>query len=197
MSWLRPENLERVLALLTQRVRGSIPMIHFALGTRMFGLFKKKQTWETEYAQNIYEGLVLHNDFGDITALSLRIPTAQHHAYQSKILLQREMICFVAIMSVAKPGTALPPVMLALGNLLVKKAADRGLQLNRDQLAETSLRDAELMLTEPYRWGQNWLAEFRNDPNDTYMVAMFADHCIRLFQAYKGGIEAIERKRSR
>jgi hypothetical protein len=36
--------------------------------------FKKKPT-EVKYAQAIYNGLVAHNDLGDITALKLRIPT--------------------------------------------------------------------------------------------------------------------------
>jgi len=67
------------------------------------GWFSKKPSWETTYAHNIYGGLVEHNDFGDMTALKLRIPTAAHHTYQNKILLQREMICFVALMAVATP----------------------------------------------------------------------------------------------
>jgi hypothetical protein len=51
------------------------------------GWFKKKPSWEEQYAQNIYDGLVAHNEIGDITALKLRIPTALHHAYQNKIVL--------------------------------------------------------------------------------------------------------------
>jgi len=155
----------------------------------MFGWGKKKPSWEIQYAQNIYDGLVAHNEFGDITALSLKIPTAQHQAYQNKILLQREMICFVALMQAAHPGTVLQPVMIAYGDMVVRKAAERGLQLSRDQLAEASLSDAETMFSEPYLWGQRWLSEFRSDPEETFMVALFADHCLKLFSAYKSGIE--------
>ena len=36
------------------------------LGDAMFGLFKKKLPWEVEYAKNIYDGLVAHNNFGDM-----------------------------------------------------------------------------------------------------------------------------------
>src|SRR3954453_22820678 len=118
----------------------------------MFGFGKKKPPLEIQYAQNLYDGLVAHNDFGDMTALSLRIPTALHHAYQNKILLQREMICFVALMQAAYPGTVLHSVMPAYGELVVRKAAERGLQLSRDQLAEASIRDAEAMFAEPYFW---------------------------------------------
>jgi hypothetical protein len=31
------------------------------------------------------------------------------------------------------------------------------------------------MFAEPFAWGQEWLANFRNDPNDNYIVVMFAD----------------------
>ena len=160
----------------------------------MFGWGKKKSALEVQYAQNIYDGLVAHNEFGDITALSLRIPTALHHAYQNKILLQREMICFVALMQAAPPGTLLHSVMPVYGDLVVRKAAERGLQLSSDQLAEASIEDAEAMFSEPYLWGQRWLAEFRSDPEETFMVALFANHCLKLFSAYKTGIENTSRK---
>jgi hypothetical protein len=160
------------------------------LGSEVKEIFqKKKLAWEEQYAQTIYDGLVAHNDFGDpaqlfgggVTALKLRIPTALHHAYQNKMVLQRELICFAALMSVAKPESKLPPVMLAYGNLLVQKTADRGLQMTRDQLAQAALDDVEVMIADPYKWAQRWLSEFRDDPNDTFMVAIFADHCMRLF----------------
>jgi hypothetical protein len=160
----------------------------------MMGWFSKKPPWEMTYAENIYHGLVAHNDFGDMTALKLRIPTTTHRAYQNKILLQREMICFVALMEAAKPGTQLQPVMLAFGNLLVSKISARSLQMNRDQLAEHALRDVEKMISDPFPWAQHWLAEFRDDPNDNYMVALFADHCLRLYNAYKQGIEETKPK---
>lgn len=141
------------------------------------------------YAQNIYDGLVAHNDFGDITALKLRIPTASHQAYQNKILLQREIICFVALMETAHPESQLQPVMLAFGDLLVSKLNARGVQMNRDQFANGGLADVEAMIADPFSWAQRWLSEFRDDPNDNYMVGLFADHCLRLRDAYKNGIE--------
>ena len=42
--------------------------------------FRKKPSWEEQYAQNIYGALVASNDLGDITARKLRIPTVLHHA---------------------------------------------------------------------------------------------------------------------
>jgi hypothetical protein len=44
--------------------------------------FRKKPPWEVTYAENLYHGLVAHNDFGAMTALNLRIPTAARRAYQ-------------------------------------------------------------------------------------------------------------------
>jgi hypothetical protein len=150
--------------------------------------FNKKPTWEVKYAQNIYFGVVAHNEYGNITALTLRIPTALHEAYEKKILLQREMLAFVALMQNANDAN-LQRVMLAFGDLVVSKAAGRGLQINRDQLAEFALNDVEKLMTDPYSWAQRWLAEFRDDPSDTYMVALFADHCLKLHNAFKGAIE--------
>ena len=143
---------------------------------------------EVQYSINLYQGLVDHNQFGDMTALKLRIPTSLHHAYQNKMLLQREMICFVALMQAAHPGTVLHKVMPVFGDLLVLKADERGLELTRDQLAEWSMEDVEYMFADPYKWAQRWLAEFRNNPEHTFMVFLFADHCLKLFSAYKAGI---------
>lgn len=136
-----------------------------------------------------YDGLVAHNEFGDTNALSLKIPTALHHAYQNKILPQREMTCFVALMQAAYPGTLLHSAMPVYGDLVVGKALARGLQLSRDQLAEASLEDVRTIFAEPYLWSQRWLAEFRSDPDETFMVALFADHCHKLLSAYAAGIE--------
>jgi len=60
------------------------------LGEADMGWFKRRPSWEVQYAQNIYDALVARNSIDDITATVLRIPTA--HAYQNKILLQREFI---------------------------------------------------------------------------------------------------------
>jgi hypothetical protein len=153
------------------------------------GIKTEEEPWEETYAQRIYNALPAPNDLGDITALRLRIPTALHQAYQNKIILQREMICFVALMSVATPESKLQSVMGAFGNLLISKLDARGLQMTRDELAEYAMNDVEAMLKEPFPWAQRWLAEFRDDPKDNYMVALFADHCMRLFQAYKRAVE--------
>jgi hypothetical protein len=157
-------------------------------GTEVKEIFqKKKPSWEEQYAQTIYDGLVAHNDLGDITALKLRIPTVLHHAYQNKIVLQRELISFAALMSVANPQSGLGPVMMAYGNLLVHKMAERGLQMSRDQLKDAALDDVEAMMSQRFGWAQCWLSEFGDDAKDNYFP--FANHCVNLFQAYTQSIE--------
>jgi hypothetical protein len=99
-------------------------------------------------------------------------------------------------MSCAKPGTNLQPVMMAYGRLLVQELAARGIPADIDALADVSLTDTDRLLKEPFAWAQNWLAEFRNDPNDNYMAAMFADHCQRQFSAYKTAIMETNEKAS-
>jgi hypothetical protein len=158
------------------------------LGTEVSEIFRsKKPCWEEQYAQNIYGAFVVSNDPGNITALKLRIPTALHHAYQNKIVQQRELISFAALMSVANPQSGLGPVILAYEDLLVHKMADRGLQMSGDQLAKAAIEDVEAMHAQPFGWAQRWLSEFGDDPKDSYIP--FANHCVKLFQAYTIGIE--------
>jgi hypothetical protein len=123
-----------------------------------------------------------------MTPVKLRIPPAAVQRYLEKTLLQRETMCFVALMSCARPHTSLQRVMMAYGRLLIRELAARGIPADIDALADVSLTDVDRLLKEPFAWAQNWLAEFRNDPDDFYMVAIFADHCQRQFNAYKAAI---------
>jgi hypothetical protein len=102
-------------------------------------------------------------------------------------VLQRELISFAALASIANPASGLGPVMLAYGNLLVHKMAERGLQMSRDQLAKAAVDDVEEMMSQPFGWAQRWLSEFGDDAKDNYII--FADHCVKLFHAYEQGLE--------
>ena len=75
-------------------------------------------------------------------------------------MLQRELISFAALASVANQESGLRPVLLAYADLLVRKAAERGLQMNKDQLANAALDDVEAMISQPFKWAQRWLSEF-------------------------------------
>jgi hypothetical protein len=93
--------------------------------------FSKEPPWEVRYAENIYDGMVVHNDIGDVTAIKLRMPRAAHRVFQDKLLLQRELICFVALMVAATPEMQLQPVIESFGSLIFEKASTRGVRINR------------------------------------------------------------------
>lgn len=156
--------------------------------------FTRKPAWAVQYAQSLYDGLVADNDGGSVTALALRIPTALHPAYETKILLQRELMALVAISESAVGDRDLQPVMLAFGKLVVSQCAARGLQWSLDQLVEYAFRDVEKLRADPVPWAQQWLAEFRDNPDDTFMAAAFADHCRKLHDAYKAAIANTRRR---
>jgi hypothetical protein len=72
--------------------------------------------------------------------------------------------------------------------------AARGINVDMDHLAETTMDDVSAMLADPFPWAQRWLAEFRDDPKDNYMVALFADHCVKQYNAFKQAIESTRPK---
>jgi hypothetical protein len=117
-----------------------------------------------------------------------------YRRYFDKALLQREVMCFTALMTAAGPETNLRPVLNEFSMLLSLKLSERGLQVDIDELASFSVEDVREMLADPFAWGQAWLAEFRNDPNDNFMVVMFADHCQRQFNAFKHAIATVQTK---
>ena len=191
---LRSRGDLRNLDVLDRAVAFGLSLRYPAQGERLMWPFKKKPAWETEYAQNIYDGLVASNDSGNVTALTLRIPTALHQAYQNKILLQREMIALVAISENAAGDDELQKVMVVFGELVVSKCVERGLQMSPGQFAEYAFDDVAKLLIEPIQWAQQWLAEFREDPNDNYMAVLFAEHCMRLHHSYKTAIGNTRRR---
>jgi len=144
--------------------------------------------WNETYAERIYDALPLSNHIGEMTAERLRIPVAAQPRFNEKSLFLRETLCFAALASVAGPDTNLRPVLSAYSHLLVKKVEARGYLADADSLAEYSFNDVKELSADPFGWGYKWLEEFRSDPDDTYMVAIFADHCMKVFHAYQSGI---------
>jgi hypothetical protein len=151
-------------------------------------------TWAETYAERIHATLPAADILGDITPEKLRIPRGALFRFNDKSLLTREAICFVALSLVAKPHTKLPPVLMAYTRLVTRRRNARGTLADSDAFAEASLNDMKNLFDDPFTWGQNWLAEFRTDPNDDYMVFLFAEHCRKLFQAYGQSIEETYRK---
>jgi hypothetical protein len=158
--------------------------------------FSRKPSWERQYAENIYDGLVGGKKLGDITPERLRIPLMSYRRYEEKDLLLRELTAFMALMVAADKDKApeLLPVLGEFGRLLVSKLAARGINVDMDHLAETTMDDVSAMLADPFPWAQRWLAEFRDDPKDNYMVALFADHCVKQYSAYEQAIESTRPK---
>jgi hypothetical protein len=152
------------------------------------------KSWEETYAKRIHLALPEADDLGDMSAEKLRIPAAALIRYGEKSLLMREAICFVALSSVANPQTKLPKVLMAYAKLVARRLSQGGVPADADAFADASLSDIQRLFAEPYAWAQSWLAEFRNDTNDTYMVALFANHCQKLFQAYQQAISETYRK---
>jgi len=155
------------------------------------GWFSKKPSWEVMYAQRLYDAFAASDDLGEMTPQRLRIPLASYRRYADKALSQREIFCFVALMSAASPVQRpnLQLVMMAFSRLLEGKFRDRGISIDMDRFAEQSTQEVERMFANPFEWAQHWLSDFRDDPNDNHMVFLFADHCTRQFQAFKAGIE--------
>lgn len=149
----------------------------------------RSKSWEDTYAARIHEALPKSDHLGEITPEKLRIPTAALKRYFDKALLTREAICFVAFSSVANPETKLPPVLMAYANLVADRLNESGMLADPAAFADASLSDVKNLFADPFTWAQTWLAEFRNDPNDTFMVVRFADHCQKLFHAYRQSIE--------
>jgi hypothetical protein len=155
---------------------------------------ERGKSWEETYAARIHMALPAADELGEMTPEKLRIPPAALSRFNDKGLLMREAICFVAFSSVANPETKLPPVLMAYARLVAQRLNERGVPADPDAFADASLSDVRGLFAQPYAWAQNWLAEFRNDPNETYMVAIFGDHCQKLFHAYRQSIEETYRK---
>jgi mannose-1-phosphate guanylyltransferase len=97
-------------------------------------------------------------------------------------------MCFAA--TIAMCDERLSPVIGAFGRLLVSKFAARGSKIEADHLAKIVTADVERMTTDSFLWAQRWLAEFREGRKDSYMVVLFADHCIKQFDSFRHVVEA-------
>lgn len=89
----------------------------------LLGISSDEPSWERQYAENIYGGLVGGEKLGDITPERLRIPLASYRQYEEKDLLLRELMVFVALMVAANKDTVPELVLRQFGHLLVSKLA--------------------------------------------------------------------------
>jgi hypothetical protein len=157
------------------------------------GWFSSKP-WERLYAENVYGGLVEGKELGYITPERLQLPPATRHRFFEKSLLYREVMSLCALTETAHTDSHLLPVLGEYEVLLETKRVGRGAQastqhISRKEFLDVATEDLAGMMTDPFKWAQDWLAEFRSDPDDTTGVAIFADHCLRQYQSFKGSLE--------
>jgi hypothetical protein len=150
------------------------------------GWFRKKSN-ERVYGERIYQALAVQ-ELGDLTPERLRLPEQTHRRYREKALLFREDMTACALLLIADKDRALMPVLREYKGLLEVMRVGRGLQPSPDVI-EAACRNIEDMIINPYKWAHRWLMEFRSDPDDVFMVALFADHCLRQFTAAQTSID--------
>jgi hypothetical protein len=54
---------------------------------------------------------------------------------------------------------------------------------------DAAFDSVETLFANPCKWAQRWLMDFRDDPDDNFMVASFADHWQQQYAALKGAID--------
>ena len=81
--------------------------------------------------------------------------------------------------------------MLALVCLVQAKRAKRGVS-SPDEPMYSAIDSVEDLFTDPLKWAQRWLMEFRDDRGDNFMIVVFADHWQRHFNAVKHAIESTQ-----
>ncbi len=126
-----------------------------------------------------------------MTPERLRIPKELYKKYEQKALFYREAWVLCALSAVAR-DLQLFPVLRELESIVEAKRARRGLKYPHDELMQTAFDSLEDLSSDPFKWAQRWLKEFRDDPGDNFMVVLFADHWQRQFQAM---MEAIKQTR--
>jgi hypothetical protein len=150
--------------------------------------FAKKKSWQEVCAEHLY-GILVASSSPDLALEKLGVPEAMRPRYEEKIGIQRECMCYAAI--IVTCDDQLSPIVGAFGRSLAAKLATRGTKIDADHLAEIVTADVKRMIFHPSRWGKAWLTEFSEDRKDTYMGVLFADHCISQFNTFRHAIEAI------
>jgi len=157
-----------------------------------FNWFGRK-SHETVYAERIYEAFV-DDEMGDMTPDKLRVPKEALRRYQEKALFHREAFAFAALAKAATNDPLLLRVLMELERLIVTKRSGRGAPVEKTM--DAAFHDVERLFVDPFKWAQDWLSEFRSDPDDNFMVFHFANHWQAQFKGMKGGIEKTRRRQS-
>jgi hypothetical protein len=153
----------------------------------MLGWFRRKSD-ERVKAERIYKSLV-QRERGDMTPQRLGLPRGTHKRYRQKALFYREAWCLCALAVVAHE-LHLRAVLAELVDVVEAKRARRGLRTySRGYLMDAAFDSVETLFANPCKWAQRWLMDFRDDPDDNFMVVPFADHWQQQYAALKGAID--------
>ena len=158
-------------------------------------VFGTKQSWEDEWAKNIYEALVEKGGPGAdaFDAMELKIKIGDLEKFSKKERLRLEILCLVCLSTVAvKAGGKFSKVPFAFGRLLNEKWRERGIYLPNDEydIAEKCFDDYEKFLEKPIKWCGEWLSEFyeTDDEVNSHRI-LFTDHCLKQAKAVQMTVE--------
>jgi hypothetical protein len=162
----------------------AIPVMGVLFWTKAFA----QKSDETIYAERIYEAFAEQN-LVNMPPEKLRLPKETHRRYREKALLYREAWSLCALNEMAN-DLQLRPVLRELEGVVEAKRARRGLRdLNREQVMYAAIDSVEDLFADPFKWAKRWLMEFRNDPDDNFMVVPFANEWQRHYLAVKAAIK--------
>jgi hypothetical protein len=140
----------------------------------MLGLFRKKSN-EKIKAERIYRTMI-GRELGDMTPRRLRLPKGMYRRYRQKALVYREAWCLCAL-AVLAYDPHLRDVLAELVTIVETKRTRRGLRnMGIGYLMDAGFDSLEVLSANPCKWAQRWLMDFRDNPDDDYMLADFAEH---------------------
>ena len=149
---------------------------------------KKKPSYEKLYAEWIY-GTLVNGKVRDIEPQRMLLPVETHPRYHQKALLLREVMSLCALLATTQTHVDLLPVLREYESLLEAKGVGRGIRASPGRITDAAVEDVTQMLRDPFKWGQRWLAEFRDHPSSEVGTLPFTDHCARQYEAFKSTLE--------
>jgi hypothetical protein len=80
-------------------------------------------------------------------------------------------------------------VLAELVDIVEAKRTRRGLRnFGSGYLMDAAFDSVDRLFANPCKWAQRWLMDFRDDPNDDFMLAVFADHWQEQYAALKRAV---------
>jgi hypothetical protein len=149
--------------------------------------FRRTPPWAVEYVGRVYREIVADGGGFALTADQLNIPLSARTQYLEKSLLQREMMCLVALMVILEidPNSECSAILAAYTRLLERQLASRGIHVEMDLYSASATQEVREMFENPGLWAQRWLAEFQREPGDHSATERFAESCIRQYYSFR------------